>query len=301
MFLGGCPCCGKKECWRCYEFGGCDSDWVNHILDTLQILDSIGCEKEYPPIVVNCSYATTPNNEGVVILNPNAPVDQQIGTYSTYSFSRQQVRYIPTDVTAVNDKYTWTYMPDPDQFGFERPYLWRRQCPLPDPPIIYWNTGNQGAFFGPILYLQAIKNSYGFFDIRQIFTLAQGNLQAGMSDNNVACAISVGCVDMDSSIGFGGLGGDFANTANFELQTNAVENLTVGTASVSGTYPNWTIDYGEDNVTSWVSSDYPMRYPLEMKAKTIGISLPETYDSTFTVYSARLEDGTDIVPGGLGE
>ena len=20
MFLGGCPCCGKKECWRCYEF-----------------------------------------------------------------------------------------------------------------------------------------------------------------------------------------------------------------------------------------------------------------------------------------
>ena len=24
MFLGGCPCCGKKECWRCYEFDYCN-------------------------------------------------------------------------------------------------------------------------------------------------------------------------------------------------------------------------------------------------------------------------------------
>ena len=27
MFLGGCPCCGEKECWRCYEFNSvaCDN------------------------------------------------------------------------------------------------------------------------------------------------------------------------------------------------------------------------------------------------------------------------------------
>ena len=26
MFLGGCPCCGKKECWRCYGKGVCSVD-----------------------------------------------------------------------------------------------------------------------------------------------------------------------------------------------------------------------------------------------------------------------------------
>ena len=24
MFLGGCPCCGKKECWRCYGKAICN-------------------------------------------------------------------------------------------------------------------------------------------------------------------------------------------------------------------------------------------------------------------------------------
>jgi len=301
MFLGGCPCCGKKDCWRCYEFGGCDVDWINHILDTLQVLDPIDCEKEYPPIVVDCSYATTANNEGVTILNPNAPIDQQVGTYSTYSFTRQQVRYIPLDIQANNNKFTWTYMPDPMQFGHERPIMWARYCPLPDPPFIYWNTGNLGTLYGPGLYLQAVRDTIGYYAIFQNFSLAQANLQSGQGGNILSADFLLGCVDMVSSIGFGGLGGDFANTVSLELETNAIENLTRGTASVSGTYPDWEIAYGEDNVTSWRSEDYPINYPLEMKAKTVGISYPETYDSTFTVYSARLEDGTDIVPGGLGE
>ena len=36
MFLGGCPCCGKKECWRCYKVGCAEitgSRWLGAIPD----------------------------------------------------------------------------------------------------------------------------------------------------------------------------------------------------------------------------------------------------------------------------
>ncbi|MGI9447629.1 MAG: hypothetical protein ACR2NI_08255 [Pirellulales bacterium] len=304
MFLGGCPCCGKKECWRCYEFGGCDRDWILSIIQKLDAGGPPGTDiepcRDYPPIIVDCSYETTSNNEGLVIYNPGQPQENWVYFYRAVSFERMEVKFIPIDRGAFGGPgsgvatFHWTYIPDPAQFGFDGIL-----CPE--------DLNNVDTFFEkryqPSLYMAGQRNSYGYFNLLQRFSVGVDNLNGEGSTTD--SSISIDCEKLSSESGFGVLGAEFSANVNLAVRTSAISTLTHGTASVRGSYPDWVIEYGEDNVLQWEAPDHPFDSSLKMYAQTEGLGGPpffdQTYESTFTVYSARLEDGTDIVPGGLGE
>lgn len=279
VLLPGCKCCGGGgPCWRCYEFGGCDRDWVNHIVQTLGYnYFQPSCDDYYAvPLIVDCSYQTTSNNEGRVsgAGNPYRPI----------SFNRQELPFVLFSYTGkTSGVFLWNYAPDPAHFGLDRPWP-DYTCGIEPPGSFAWDY----PYYWPVLSIQ------------------QGNprdpstYQIGLSVNLPNCQdpsrgwLSAGfgfnCDQISSGINFGSISSFGGSPANVEASTNTAQGKAVITTTGIIENPN--------NVTSWSTTEFPFDAPLNMQAKTTGCDL---YESTFTIHSARLEDGTDIIPGGLGQ
>ncbi len=269
-------CCGP--CWRCYEFGGCDGDWVNHIVQTLGYTGrQPTCDSYYVvPVIVDCLYQTTSNNEGRVsgALNPYRPI----------SFSRQELPFVLFSYTGkTTGGFLWNYAPDPAYFGLARPWP-DYTCGVEPPGSFPWDDWP----YYPVLSIQQrdLKNPSTY----------QVGLSVGLpncqdpSRGWLSAGFGFACEQIASGITFGAISSFGGFPANVEASTNT----TQGKAQFTPT----EIIEDSDNVTNWSTTEFPFDAPLNMQAKTTGC---DTYESTFTVYSARLEDGTDIVPGGLGE
>lgn len=328
MFLGGCPCCGKKECWRCYEFGGCDNDWINHILskDGLDIgrfncfsppSESM-CELAYKStILVDCEYSapegyTDPITGGGGVIYYRSP-----------PWSRQIVPFVfVNDWEGSQDfpYFGWQYLPDPDFFGQERP------VPLVNlgsscegyPDALTWDqrpNSRNGfkTYAGPFVTVvppcgnwgYTVYNSIGFPNGTEYYALSEWEFTCGKVGTDGPQIVSLAEQSTPLS------NQQFLDTGHIDLSTSSGRGAATNQYVIVKRYPPdhpTTPDqiYFEadpskpPNVQRYETNELPESPPVVMSGD-ITTTGTQPSQGTFTVYSARLEDGTDIVPGGLGE